>query len=145
MCCDCAVISRLAWPCKQFTMGWDKIAEVICLSQASSDQMAEEADALNSESDSDPPAAVPCTQPGQIGTHATWWAKLIVKHTNTLSIQIPDQPLPHSMLSLCSGALSEVAACKVSFPNLAAEFHALSFGMCLYVLHIHIYTRAYSC
>ena len=91
---------------------WDKLADDICLSQSSDDQLMEEASALCEESDGE---IRPEPRPGY--ALKTWWARQLESHTLALGYPAPSEMAETSairVVSCCSGACSELMALKDS-------------------------------
>lgn len=88
---------------------WDRLADDVCLSQSSDDQLMEEASALCEESDGE---IRPEPRPGY--AWKTWWARQLEGHTLALGYPAPAEISPIRVVSCCSGACSELMALKDS-------------------------------
>jgi len=82
---------------------WQAVAEDVCNSQSSSDQLVEEADALASDSEGE-------VQPEPRSGYwkKVWWARQLERLTLKLGYGSPAVlQRPMNLVSCCSGALSE--------------------------------------
>lgn len=82
---------------------WRAVANDVCNSQSSSDQLVEEADALASDSEGEVQP-----EPRAGFSEKVWWARQLERHTLRLGYESPAAPRqPVNLVSCCSGAVSE--------------------------------------